>query len=75
MMLLVEKMTNPIQAQFPAMPPQGKLAHKAGSVGPLFFDMDGTMIDSMPFRRHAVKVDVNIAFACRTSQCASCRRQ
>ena len=63
MILLVEKMTNPIQAQFPAKPPQGKLAREAGSVGALIFDIDGTMIDSMPFRRQAVKVYVNIAFA------------
>ncbi len=44
-----------MKAQFPAGPPQEKLAtsggsepRTAGSVGAFIFDMDGTMIDSMP---------------------------
>jgi len=48
-------MSSRAQTQFPAGPPQGKLApvggsepHAVGSVGALIFDMDGTMIDSMP---------------------------
>ena len=45
----------PIEGQFSAGPPQGKLAplggsepRVAGSVGAFIFDMDGTMVDSMP---------------------------
>ena len=48
------------QAQFSAGPPQGKLAplggsepHAMGSVGAFIFDMDGTMIDSMPSHKHS----------------------
>jgi beta-phosphoglucomutase-like phosphatase (HAD superfamily) len=63
------------QAQFSAGPPQGKLAplggsepHAVGSVGALIFDMDGTMIDSMPSHKESWAVfarrqglDVDIA--------------
>jgi beta-phosphoglucomutase-like phosphatase (HAD superfamily) len=62
-------------AQFPAGPPQGELApsggsepHAVGSVGALIFDMDGTMIDSMPSHQESWRVfaqrqglDVDIA--------------
>ena len=72
----------PAQAEFSAGPPQrsrsaaepklalavGSEPLKAGSVGAFIFDMDGTMIDSMPYhaqswvefcRRHGVKIDVD----------------
>ena len=64
-----------VKAQFPDGPPLGKLApsggsepREAGSVGALIFDMDGTMIDSMPYhaqswvefcRRHGVNINVD----------------
>ena len=64
-----------VGAQFPDGPPQGKLAPAGGSavraatsVGAFIFDMDGTMIDSMPYhaqswvefcRRHSVKIEVD----------------
>ena len=54
-------MTKTTQAsQFPAGPPQGELAPSGGSdprqrwsVGAFIFDMDGTMIDSMPSHKHS----------------------
>ncbi len=54
-------MTKAAQAnQFPAGPPQGDLAPSVGSdprqrqsVGAFIFDMDGTMIDSMPSHKHS----------------------
>jgi beta-phosphoglucomutase-like phosphatase (HAD superfamily) len=64
-----------VGAQFPAGPPQGNLApsggsepRAAGSVGAFIFDMDGTMIDSMPYhakswvafaQRHGIRMDVD----------------
>lgn len=66
--------TGALGEQFFAEPPQEKLAppggsepHVVGSVGALIFDMDGTMIDSMPYhaqswieftRRHDIQIDV-----------------
>ncbi len=66
--------TGALGEQFFAGPPQEKLAplgggepHEVGSVGALIFDMDGTMIDSMPWharawiefaRRHGIEMDV-----------------
>ena len=69
-----------VGAQFPAGPPQGKLAPSGGSavhavtsvgaqlpVGAIIFDMDGTMIDSMPWharswivfmQRHGITMDL-----------------
>ena len=63
-----------VGAQFSAGPPQEKLAPSGGSepreavnVGALIFDMDGTMIDSMPYhakswvefaRNHRIDIDV-----------------
>ena len=72
----------PAQAEFSAGPPQrsrsaaepklapaaGSEPLEAGSVGAFIFDMDGTMIDSMPYhaqswvefcRRHGVEIDVD----------------
>ncbi len=49
-------------------PPGGSEPHEVGSVGALIFDMDGTMIDSMPHhaqswveftRRHGISIDVD----------------
>ena len=63
-----------VEAQFPAGPPQGELTpsggsavHAVASVGAFIFDMDGTMIDSMPHhaqswvkfcRRHGIQIDL-----------------
>lgn len=62
------------KGQFPAGPPQGELAPSGGSavreatsVGAFIFDMDGTMVDSMPWhaqswveftRRHGIDLDL-----------------
>jgi len=63
------------QDQFPAGPPQGELAPSggseprvAGSVGAFIFDMDGTMVDSMPAhtstwgdfaRKHGLTINID----------------
>ena len=66
---------DPVGAQFPAGPPQGKLTplggsepRAAGSVGAFIFDMDGTMVDSMPWhakswvefmQRHGIQMELS----------------
>ena len=66
---------DPVGAQFPAGPPPGKLTplggsepRAAGSVGAFIFDMDGTMVDSMPWhaqswvvfmQRHGIEMELS----------------
>ncbi len=73
-----------MRTQFFAGPPQEKLApsggsepRAAGSVGAFIFDMDGTMIDSMPFhakswveftRRHTIRIEVGDLMARTTGR-------